>query len=138
MSSATPVPPNGGPTLLVIDDEAAITMLVKRIAEPYGYRVFATSDPDEFKQRYRAGSPDLICLDLAMPRVDGIELMRFLADEQCRSPLLIMSGSDPQLLRSALSLGDALGLEVLGKIAKPLRMDELRAVLDGLRPGSSA
>jgi CheY-like chemotaxis protein len=73
-----------------------------------------------------------------MPRVDGIELMRFLADEQCRSPLLIMSGSDPQLLRSALSLGDALGLEVLGKIAKPLRMDELRAVLDGLRPGSSA
>src|SRR5947199_9797176 len=126
MSSTASNQPSGLRTLLVIDDEPAITMLVKRIAEPFGYRVFATSDPDEFKQRCLAAPPDLIWLDLAMPTVDGIELMRFLASEQCQSKLLIMSGSDPQLLRSALSLGDALGLDVLGTIAKPLRDDELR------------
>jgi CheY-like chemotaxis protein len=134
MAPRAPALPSGSPTLLVIDDEPAITTLVKRIAEPYGYRVFATSDPDQFKQRCLAGPPDLICLDVAMPRVDGIELMQFLAGQQCRSRLLIMSGSDPQLLHSALSLGDALGLEVLGTLAKPLRIEELRAVLEGLRP----
>lgn len=137
-SSGASTPPSGPATLLVIDDEPAITTLIKRLAEPYGYLVFPTSDADEFKQLCLAGPPDVICLDLAMPKVDGIELMRFLAGEQCRSRLLIMSGSDPQLLRSALSLGNALGLELLGAIAKPLRIDELRGVLNRLAPLRSA
>jgi CheY-like chemotaxis protein len=116
-------------TLLVIDDEPAITTLIRRTAEPYGYQVFATSNPEEFKQRCIASPPDLICLDLAMPDTDGIELMRFLAREHYRSRLLIISGSDPQLLRSALSLGRAFGLNVTGTIAKPLRIHALRALL---------
>jgi CheY-like chemotaxis protein len=119
-------------TLLAIDDEPAITALIKRVAEPCGYEVFATSDPDVFKQHVRAETPDLICLDLAMPAVDGIELMRFLAGEQCRSKLLVMSGSEPQLLSSALRLGEALGLPIVGTIAKPLRLDALRTLLTDL------
>jgi CheY-like chemotaxis protein len=119
-------------TLLVIDDEPAITALVKRVAEPCGYEVLATSDPEEFKQRVRADAPDLICLDLAMPTVDGIELMRFLAGEGCRSKILVMSGSEPQLLSAALRLGEALGLPIAGTIAKPLRLDALRTLLTDL------
>jgi CheY-like chemotaxis protein len=121
------------PTLLVIDDEPAITALVKRVAQPCGYRVLACSDPDEFKQHFVEQSPDLICLDLAMPGTDGIELMRFLAQNDCRAPLLIMSGSDPRLRESALRLGEALGLELAGNIAKPLRIDALRHLLTSLR-----
>ncbi|MFL6849650.1 MAG: response regulator, partial [Sphingomicrobium sp.] len=63
--------------------------MIKRIAESSGYEVIATSDPEVFKERVRKQSPDLICIDLAMPHVDGIELMRFLASEQCPSKLLI-------------------------------------------------
>lgn len=116
-------------TLLVIDDEPAITTLVKRTAVPCGYQVFATSDPGQFKQHFIESPPDLICLDLAMPAVDGIELMRFLAGERCRSRLLIMSGSDPRLLQSALSLGHALGLDLAGTISKPLRIEAFRTLL---------
>lgn len=122
-------------TLLVIDDEPAITALVRRTAEPCGYKVFATSDPAEFKQHFHNDAPDLICLDLAMPEVDGIELMRFLAGEQCRSKLLIMSGSEPQLLQSALRLGEALGLDVVANVAKPLRIESLRTLLTDLCRG---
>lgn len=67
-----------------------------------------------------------------MPQVDGIELMRFLASEQCPSKLLIMSGSEPQLLRSALRLGEALGLPIVQSIPKPLRIDALKALLADL------
>jgi CheY-like chemotaxis protein len=119
-------------TLLVIDDEPAITALVRRTAEPCGYKVFATSDPEAFKQHFHNDAPDLICLDLGMPDVDGIELMRFLAAEGCRSRLLIMSGSEPQLLQSALRLGEALGLDVVANIAKPLRIESLRTLLTDL------
>ena len=119
-------------TLLVIDDEPAITALVRRTAESCGFEVFATSDPGAFKQRFQSAVPDLICLDLAMPGVDGIELMRFLAQEQCASKLLIMSGSEPQLLQAALRLGEALGLNVAATIAKPLRIQAFRTLLTGL------
>jgi CheY-like chemotaxis protein len=122
------------PTLLVIDDEPAITTLIRRTAESCGYRVLATSDPNDFKEHLRTDPPDLICMDLAMPQVDGIELMRFLAAQKCRSQLLIMSGSDPQLLQAALRLGEALGLPIAGTVPKPLRVDALRALLSGLRP----
>jgi CheY-like chemotaxis protein len=123
-------------TLLVIDDEPAITALVRRTAEPCGYKVLATSDPAAFKHHFHHDAPDLICLDLAMPEVDGIELMRFLAAEGCRSKLLIMSGSEPQLLQSALRLGEALGLDVVANIAKPLRIASLRMLLTDLCRGT--
>jgi DNA-binding response OmpR family regulator len=116
-------------TLLVIDDEPAITALIKRTAEASGYEVIATSDAQTFKQQVQARHPHLVCLDLAMPEVDGIELMRFLAAEQFGAKLLIMSGSEPRLLQTALRLGEALGLDVAATIAKPLRIDALRALL---------
>jgi CheY-like chemotaxis protein len=116
-------------TLVIIDDEPAITALIRRIGESCGYDAFATSDPQAFKDHIRNAAPDLICMDLAMPGTDGIELMRFLATERCRSKLLIMSGSEPQLLQSALRLGEALGLEITATIPKPLRIDALRDLL---------
>ena len=122
-------------TLLVIDDEPAITALIRRIAESMDYQVVATSDPEIFKQHVQTNPPDLICIDLAMPRVDGIELMRFLASERSQSKLLIMSGSEPGLLHSALRLGEALGLPIEGTIPKPLRIDALKALLAGLCRG---
>ena len=122
-------------TLLVIDDEPAITALIRRIAEACGYEVSATSDPEAFKQHVRTAAPDVICMDLAMPQMDGIELMRFLATERCASKLLIMSGSEPQLLKSALRLGEALGLPISGTIPKPLRIEAVRQLLTDLCPG---
>jgi len=123
-------------TLLVIDDDPAITALVKRIAQSCGFTTVATSDPEAFKNHVRAASPDVICLDVAMPQIDGIELLRFLAAEICPSKILIMSGSEPQLLQTALRLGEALGLSVAGTMAKPLRVETVRKILAGLCRGA--
>jgi CheY-like chemotaxis protein len=123
-------------TLLVIDDEPAITALVKRIAESCGFSTAATSDPEVFKNHVQAAPPAVICLDVAMPHIDGIELLRFLAAENCPSKILIMSGSEPQLLQTALRLGEALGLPVAGTMAKPLRVETVRKILAGLCRGA--
>jgi DNA-binding response OmpR family regulator len=119
-------------TLLVIDDERAITALLSRVAEGCGYTVIATSDADAFKQHVRENDLALICLDLAMPGTDGIELLRFLAAENCTCRVLIMSGSDRQLLHTALRLAEALGLDIAGSIPKPLQIGEVRKLLGEL------
>jgi DNA-binding response OmpR family regulator len=118
--------------LLVIDDEPAITALLGRIAEGCGYEVIATSDGDAFKQHVRETDLALICLDLAMPGTDGIELLRFLASEECKCRVLIMSGSDREWLHTALRLAEALGLDIAGSIPKPLQIAQVRRLLGEL------
>ena len=59
--------------------------------------------------------------------------MRFLADENYRSPVLIISGFDRRVLESAFRLGEALGLTMAGPLEKPVRLEELEAVLTELR-----
>lgn len=115
--------------LLVIDDEPAITALIKRVAEPCGYQVFATSDPAAFRQSFEADPPDAICLDLGMPQIDGIEILGFLADRQCTCPLLIVSGFDVRIISTAMRLAEARGLTVAAAIPKPINIGALREAL---------
>lgn len=115
--------------LLVIDDEPAITALIKRIAESCGYAVVATSDAKEFKSMASGKEDDVICLDLAMPHFDGVEILGFLAEIKCRSKLLIISGFDPGIVSSALKLAEIKGLNAAGTIPKPIKVAELRSLL---------
>ena len=125
------------PTLLVVDDEPAITALIKRIAESCGYAASATSRPEEIEPLLRRGDPDVICLDLAMPEVDGIELMLKLSERRCRSMLLIISGFDHRMVSTAMRLAEARGLNVAGTVSKPIRIDEFRTLLRQLAGAAS-
>jgi YesN/AraC family two-component response regulator len=68
-----------------------------------------------------------------MPGMDGVELIRFLADENYSAPVLIVSGFDRRVLESAFRLGKALGLNMAGPVEKPVRLEELEATLCDLR-----
>jgi DNA-binding response OmpR family regulator len=119
--------------LLIIDDEFDIAVLVKEVAEECGYDVRITVDSNSFKQTYISFAPDLIVLDLSLPGMDGVQLLRFLADTECQARLVILSGFDRKVRNAAEQLGGARGLKMAGSIAKPLRISDLRALLDGLR-----
>ena len=121
------------PLLLLIDDEPCVGRFLAHAAEECGYRALATMNSDSFRREYRLLRPDAIAVDLAMPGGDGIELLRFLAEEQCSAPVLIVSGFDRRVLESAIRLGEALGLNMVGPLAKPVRLDELENLLGSLR-----
>ena len=65
--------------------------------------------------------------------MDGIELLRFLAEQDFKAPVLIVSGFDRRVLESAFRLGEALGLNMAGPLEKPVRLDQLEAMLNQLK-----
>ncbi|MDL2340917.1 MAG: response regulator [Pseudomonadota bacterium] len=126
------------PRLLVIDDEPKLGEFLATIARESGFSAEVTSNDDHFRQRFLAETPALVALDLGMPGMDGVELLRFLAEQDFRAPVLIVSGFDRRVLDSAFRLGEALGLTMAGPIEKPMRADLLEQTLSLLRTSLAA
>ena len=63
----------------------------------------------------------------------GLALTRFLAEQNYRGPVLIVSGFDRRVLESAFRLGEALGLNMVGPVEKPVRLDVLEELLSKLK-----
>ena len=121
------------PRLLLIDDEPALAEFLANAARESGFEPVITSEDWQFREEFLGERPDMVALDLGMPGMDGVELIRFLADQQYSAPVLIVSGFDRRVLESAFRLGEALGLSMAGPIAKPARLEELEGVLIQLR-----
>ena len=114
------------PQLLLIDDEPALAEFVANAARECGFEPVVTSNDSMFRDAFRATRPDAVAMDLGMP-VDGVELLRFLADEDFEGPVLIISGFDRRVL-------EAQGLQMAGPIEKPVRLEELEDLLNRLKP----
>lgn len=122
------------PRLLLIDDEPALGDFVANVARDCGFDPVLTSTNEQFRSALLAELPNMIALDLGMPGMDGVELLRFLAEAECRAPVLIISGFDRRVLESAFRLGEALGLKMAGPLEKPVRAEELEQLLTQMRP----
>jgi two-component system, OmpR family, response regulator len=121
------------PRLLLIDDEPALADFLANAARECGFDPMVTSNDAEFRDTFQAERPDMVALDLGMPGMDGVELLRFLAEQGYQAPVLIVSGFDRRVLESAFRLGEALGLNMAGPVEKPVRLDDLETVLSRLR-----
>lgn len=117
------------PRLLLIDDEPQLAAFVASAARLCGFDPISTNDDDTFRAKYRDELPEMVALDLGMPGMDGVELLRFLSDQGFGGPVLIISGFDRRVLESAFRLGEALGLKMVGPLEKPARLDALEAIL---------
>jgi DNA-binding response OmpR family regulator len=120
------------PRLLLIDDEPALAEYLANAARSSGFEPIITERDNQFREAFIAHRPEMVALDLGMP-VDGVELTRFLAEQDYRGPVLIVSGFDRRVLESAFRLGEALGLNMAGPVEKPVRIDVLEELLAKLR-----
>jgi DNA-binding response OmpR family regulator len=125
--------------LLVLDDELSICDFVRRVAETAGFEVATAGNYDEFRAAYDSFNPSGIIFDLVMPNVDGIALMEILAKEECKTPLVIMSGYHAELLKSGRRLGDDYELNIRGTLSKPFGIAELLDAMSWLTdPGPAS
>jgi DNA-binding response OmpR family regulator len=122
------------PRLLLIDDEPALAAFVAKAADMCGFDPMIAEQDEEFRESFRARRPHMVALDLGMPGMDGVQLIRFLADEGFQEPVLIISGFDRRVLDSAFRLGTTLGLQMVGPLEKPARLEQLEEILNRVRP----
>ena len=121
------------PRLLLIDDEPALADYLANAARSCGFDPIVTARDQDFRDAFIAKHPEMVALDLGMPGMDGVELTRFLADQNYRGPVLIVSGFDRRVLESAFRLGEALGLNMVGPVEKPVRFEVLEVLLSKLK-----
>ncbi|MCG3202378.1 MAG: Regulator of RpoS [Gammaproteobacteria bacterium] len=120
--------PAARPRLLVIDDEAGIRTLVRRVGRQAGFEVQEAGAAVELRAGLQQAQ-DVIALDLAMPDVDGIEVIRELAQSGCKARLILISGFDRRVLDTAARLATGLGLNLKGALPKPFSVTDLLALL---------
>ncbi len=122
--------------LLVIDDEPDLCEFIATVAGQCGFVARTAGNITTFLEQLDLLRPTVIVLDLQMPGVDGIELLRELGTRQHDAQILVISGLDSRVLTTAEQYGKSRGLNMLGALAKPIELPDLEAALDRARRSS--
>ena len=117
-------------TVLLLDDDALVARTVQAIVASTGFRLVACTTADAFFDLLDTG-PDCVMVDLVMPDMDGVEVIRRLAERPAPPPVILYSGSAPDVLEAARRIAYERRLEVLGALRKPFVPDALRDLLGG-------
>lgn len=116
---------NRQPMLLALDDDQEIGDIVGAVAQQAGFEVEVTSSPGPFHDAVRLRDPDVIVLDLQMPEMDGIQILRSLADQAVRAGIVLVTGMDERTITAAEQYGKSKGLLVLSTLQKPFMPEDL-------------
>ena len=116
--------------LAVEDHDFQRRMLVRVLTDlGVGTLTEAIHGRDALNRLEQGLKPDIVITDLDMPEMDGIELIRHVAEAHLAEAVIIASGLDAALLHSVEQMARAYDLEVLGNIEKPLTRERLAGLL---------
>ncbi|MEW5847433.1 MAG: PAS domain S-box protein [Myxococcota bacterium] len=132
---ATPTSWHAQGTVLVVDDDEGVRHLVKRVLERAGLQVVVARGGADAVQTYaeRRGAITAAVVDLTMPGMDGVEVLRRLRELDPRARVLLMSGYNPEPVTEKLvASGNA------GFLRKPFRPEQLHEAMRLLLEPASA
>jgi DNA-binding response OmpR family regulator len=114
--------------VLVADDEKDVVETLKFSLETRGYRCLAAYDGQDALDKARTEKPDLIILDVMMPKINGFQVSRLLKfDKKYKHiPIIMLTARTQEKDRV---LGDETGADMY--FTKPFEMDDLISSVDG-------
>jgi DNA-binding response OmpR family regulator len=122
-------------TILVVDDQSSVRQLLQEYLSEQGFQVITASDGQMALYSARHSPPDLILLDIMMPKMDGYQFLRQYRQER-QTPVIIITAREEE---TDAVLGLELGAD--DYVIKPFRMRELmariRAVLRRFEGGAA-
>lgn len=80
--------------ILIVDDDPSIRMLYKEELEDEGYDVVTASSGEEALRLFEETKPDLVTLDILMPDMDGIQVLRKMKEKKPRLPIIMSTAYD--------------------------------------------
>ena len=117
---AAPAAAGDGDFILLVDDEAQIRDLLERFLSLRGYKVRVASDGQQALTMVKQEAPRLIVLDVYMPGLNGVEVLRQLRGRKFTGGVILLAGSqDDKLLQEALDLGS------VDVMSKPVDLERL-------------
>ena len=114
--------------LLVIDDDPDVCTLVVHAAVSAGYRALSAANFEAFQANLTLDT-SMVVVDLLMPEVDGIQVLRYLSSQGYRPDVVLISGYDKKVLKVASGLAKVLGLNIQAAIQKPIKFATLQQLL---------
>lgn len=125
--------------VMLLDDDPFMLELLHGMLDELGtFDVLRETCARRALRTLPTNAPDLLVCDLSLPEMDGIEFMQAASRTGFAGGVLLLSGLDKGVRAAAEGLASAYGLRVLGSFAKPLSLEALRSVVEGLlaaRPG---
>lgn len=122
--------------ILIIEDEESIQNIIKAFLEDAGYTVVLAADGMEGIEQFRANKPDLVLLDLMLPKIDGFAVCEILRKES-RVPIIMLTALDDD--DSQMKGFDALADDYITKpFSMPVVMKHIEAVLRRAEQGGAA
>lgn len=118
-----------GGRLLILDDDAMVGQILQMAAKGAGFEARWCELPQDFFNAVAGWQPTHVSVDLLMPEVSGLEVLRQLAAIGCRARVVISSGLGDGELQAALDECRALGLDMAGVLPKPFSLAAVRALL---------
>ncbi len=115
--------------VLIIEDEKAMAEILAICLKREGYEIYIAYDGEEGLEKIRSQKPDLVLLDLILPKLDGRDLLKIIKDDEKTKdiPVVILSGMTQQWDRN---IGLELGADEY--IEKPLDMIKLASQLKNI------
>lgn len=92
--------------ILIVDDEADVVQVVKRFLEGRGYMVFTASDGDSALEQIKKNRPDIVLLDILMPRKNGLDVLQEVKQLDPDIPVIMLTAV-PDEGRKAVEHGAA-------------------------------
>jgi CheY-like chemotaxis protein len=92
--------------ILIIDDAPSVRELLEMLLRPQGYDVILAENGWKGLQLYRQDHPDVILLDLNMPELDGVTVLKQIRSVDLKQPVIVLTGeTDPETERQVRELG---------------------------------
>ena len=126
------MPTIGELDVLLIDDEPFQLKLLSRQMQQLGVRSVHAEEDARLALQHISAEPGrfgLICCDLQMPAMDGVEFVRHLGQTGYGGLLILVSGEDTRILQTAERLARGQQLQVLGALSKPVKSEQFQRLL---------
>ena len=122
--------------ILLADDDPDVIEVVSMLLEDEGYEIIAAKDGEEALARIEGENPDLVILDLLMPRVDGFAVINTLREPRYERwsgiPVIVLTSVREEVSRRRYELETGRSMEYAAYLEKPADPDELLDTVSSL------